>query len=97
MALAYLEIRPALYRQTKKVTMAAKKTMFQKIGDDSVRAKTGKGWQDWFRLLDKFDVKEKGHTQAAKYLRDKHGVNDWWAQAVTIRYEWERGLRRKQP
>jgi len=38
----------------------------------------------------------KGHTQAAKYLRDKHGLSDWWAQAVTIRYEWERGLRRKE-
>ena len=76
--------------------MPAKKTIFQKITDDAVRAKTDRVWQDWFNILDKFDLKEKGHTQAAKYLRDKHALSDWWAQAVTIRYEWERGLRGKE-
>ena len=75
--------------------MPAKKTIFQKISDDAVRAKTDKGWQEWFRLLDKFGRKEKGHTQTTKYLRDQHGLSDWWAQAVTIRYEWEHGLRGK--
>ena len=75
--------------------MADKKTIFQKIGDDAVRAKTNKGWREWFRILAKFDVKKKGHTQAAKFLRDKHGLSDWWAQAVAIRYEWENGLRGK--
>jgi hypothetical protein len=76
--------------------MPAKKTIFQKISDDAVQAKTDKVWKDWFSILDKFGLKEKGHTQAAKFLRDKHGLSDWWAQAVTIRYEWERGLRRKE-
>ena len=76
--------------------MPVKKTIFQKIGDDAVRAKTNKVWKDWFKILDKFDLKEKGHTEAAKYLREKHGLGDWWAQAVTIRYEWETGLRGKQ-
>jgi hypothetical protein len=41
-------------------------------------------------------LKERGHTQAGKYLRDQHGLSDWWAQPVTIGYEWERGLRRKE-
>ena len=80
-------------QQTKKGNMPAKKTIFQKISDDAVQAKTDKVWQDWFGILDKFGLKAKGHTQAAKYLRDKHGLSDWWAQAVTIRYEWERGRR----
>jgi len=83
-------------KQTKKGNMPAKKTIFQKISDDAVQAKTDKVWRDWFGILDKFDVKEKGHTQAAKFLRDKHRLSDWWAQAVTIRYEWERGLRRTE-
>jgi hypothetical protein len=83
-------------QQAKDGNMPAKKTIFQKISDDAVRAKTDRVWQDWFRILDKFGLKEKGHTQAAKYLRDEHGLSDWWAQAVTIRYEWERGLRRKE-
>jgi hypothetical protein len=76
--------------------MAAKKTIFQKISDDAVRAKTDRVWREWFSILDKFGLKKKGHTQAAKYLRDKHGLSDWWAQAVTIRYEWEKGLRPKK-
>ena len=76
--------------------MPVKKTIFQKISDDAVRAKTNRVRQDWFSILDKFGLKEKGHTQAAKYLRERHGLSDWWAQAVTIRYEWERGLRGKK-
>jgi hypothetical protein len=76
--------------------MPARKTIFQKIGDDAVRAKTDKVWKEWFRVLDKFGLKTKGHTEAAKYLREKHGLSDWWAQAVTIRYEWEKGLRRNE-
>jgi len=70
-----------------------KKTIFQKISNDAVSAKTEKQWPEWFRILDKFDLKKKGHTQAAKFLREKHGLTDWWAQAITIRYEWENGLR----
>ncbi|MCH7760228.1 hypothetical protein IIA15_02345 [candidate division TA06 bacterium] len=38
-------------------------------------------------------MKEKGHTLTARYLGEKYGLSGWWAQAVTIRYEWERGLR----
>ena len=37
--------------------MPAKKTIFQKIGDDAVHAKTDKVWKDWFKILDKFDVR----------------------------------------
>jgi hypothetical protein len=73
--------------------MPVKKSVFQTMGDEAVRAKTNKVWHEWFRILDKFDLKEKGHTQAANYLRQKHCLSDWWAQAVTIRYEWEKGLR----
>jgi len=77
--------------------MPANKSVFQKIGDEAVRAKTNKVWQDWFEILDKYGAQKEGHTQAAKYLREKHRLSNWWAQAVTIRYEWERGLRRSKP
>jgi hypothetical protein len=74
-----------------------KKSVFQAMSDEAVRAKTDKVWHQWFRILDKFDLAEKGHTQAAKYLRQKHGLSDWWAQAVTFRYVWEMGLRHQAP
>lgn len=74
--------------------MAEKKTGFRRISDEAVRAKTGKGWEEWFRVLDTWGAKEKGHTQSAKYLLDYYALSPWWAQAVTIRYEWESGLRK---
>lgn len=66
---------------------------FRRISDEAVRAKTGKGWDEWFTILDKWGVKDKGHILAAKHLHELYGLSPWWAQAVTIRYEWERGLR----
>jgi len=76
--------------------MPARKSVFQKMSDDAVQAKTDRVWEDWFGILDEFGLKKKGHTQAAKHLREKYQLSPWWAQAVTIRYEWERGLRGKK-
>ena len=90
------KVSPVKTKNDTKGNMPAKKTIFQKISDDAVLAKTNKVWVDWYRILNQFGLKEKGHTLAAKHLRDKHGLSDWWAQAVTIRYEWENGLRGKQ-
>ena len=73
--------------------MPAKKTVFVKISDDAVKAKTGKTWAQWFTILDRLDVKTNGHRHAAMSLYDTYKLNPWWSQAVTIRYEWERGLR----
>ena len=73
---------------------AKKKSVFRDMSDQAVRAKTGKGWKEWFKILDKWGMQEKGHTLTAKHLEQQYGLNSWWAQAVTIRYEWERGLRK---
>ncbi len=67
---------------------------FRRISDEAVRAKTGKGWDEWFTILDKWGVKDKAYTLAAKHLHDQYSLSSWWAQAVTIRYEWERKLRK---
>lgn len=73
--------------------MAEKKTGFRRISDEAVLAKTGKGWEEWLRILDEWGMEEKGHTLTAKHLQEEYGFGPWWAQAVTIRYEWERELR----
>ena len=73
--------------------MAEAKAGFRRIGEEAVRAKTGKGWEEWYAILDACSAKEKGHTRTARHLLEEHGLSPWWAQAVTIRYEWERGLR----
>ena len=63
------------------------------IGDEAVRAKTGKDWQDWFRILDAAGAQNMNHKQIVAYLDEHHQVEDWWIQMVTVTYEQARGLR----
>ncbi len=65
----------------------------QGFSEETVQGKTGKGSEEWYALLDAWDAPEKGHTAIAKYLREEHGVRAWWAQSVTVRYEYARELR----
>jgi hypothetical protein len=74
--------------------MSENSSVYRKMSDEAVKTRTGKDWKGWLTVLDKFDAQKKGHTQTAKYLREKQGLSNWWSQAVTIRYEWERGLRK---
>jgi uncharacterized protein YndB with AHSA1/START domain len=62
--------------------------------DAAVRRRTGKGWQQWWVLLDAAGAKEMDHPAIIKYLRDKHDLPDWWAQIVTVSYERARNIRR---
>jgi hypothetical protein len=70
-----------------------KDKVVQRIKDETVRAKTGKGWDDWYTILDVFDVKNHGHAAAAKFLQQKYGVSAWYAQSITVGYEYARDLR----
>ena len=65
-----------------------------RISDDAVRKKTGKGWEHWFSLLDKEGAKKMDHKHIAKHL-DSLGIPGWWCQMITVTYERERGLRKK--
>jgi len=63
------------------------------ISDDSVKAKTGKTWTEWFAELDLFGGVEKGHKAMAVFLKEERGLTAWWSQMVTVQYERERGMR----
>jgi uncharacterized protein YndB with AHSA1/START domain len=63
--------------------------------DASLREKTGKGWREWFRLLDTWGARERKHGEIASHLMDEHDVPGWWAQTITVGYERSRGLRAK--
>lgn len=65
------------------------------IGSAAVAAKTGKGWQDWFAILDRSKASTWPHKQIATFLYDEHGVPGWWCQMITVGYEQARGLRVK--
>lgn len=63
------------------------------IGDDAVRAKTGKTWKQWFAILDKAGADKMAHRDIATWLHQDQGVGSWWCQMVTVEYEKARGLR----
>lgn len=64
---------------------------YLKISDEKVTAKTGKGWPEWFQILDSLKAKKLGHTLTAKRLGTIYHLNGWWSQVVTVRYEKEKG------
>ena len=65
------------------------------ISDAAVKARTGKVWADWFKLLDRADASKLKHKEIAALLFEKHGLPGWWSQNVTVEYERARGLRER--
>jgi hypothetical protein len=63
------------------------------LSEQAVVAKTGHGLDHWFAVLDAFGAAAKGHTAAARHLRDGLGVPGWHSQGITVAYERARGLR----
>lgn len=64
------------------------------ISDASVRAKTGRDWADWVRILDTADAFRLSHRDIARHLAAEHpALSGWWVQTVAVGYERIRGLR----
>lgn len=72
---------------------AAGKRITEKLSDEALREATGKGWPQWFAVLDAWGAASRGHTEIAGHVREDHGVDGWYAQSVAVGYEQERGLR----
>ncbi len=68
----------------------------RQVGDDAVRNRTGRSWEQWFGILDKMKAMEKPHRDIARELSEKFpDIGGWWIQTITVTYEQERGLRDK--
>jgi hypothetical protein len=63
--------------------------------DDSMKRATGKTYEQWFAILDRWGARDKKHTQIARYVQGELGVDGWWSQAITVGYERARGMRVK--
>ena len=63
--------------------------------DEAIRERTGRGWEEWFDLLDEWGAAERPHREIARWVAEQQGVVPlaWDAQAVTVSYERARGLR----
>ena len=56
---------------------------------------TGRDWDAWLAILDRWGARERKHREIADYLIGEQGVPGWWAQSITTGYERARGLRKK--
>jgi uncharacterized protein YndB with AHSA1/START domain len=65
------------------------------MSDEAVRAKTGRTWAEWFRLLDAEGCRKMNHKEIVAVVGRKYAVGPWWQQMVTVEYERARGLREK--
>ena len=64
------------------------------LSEAAVLTATGKSPEEWFALLDAAGATGWTHTEIARWLFAEHeGIDGWWAQSVTVRYEQERGMR----
>ena len=63
--------------------------------DASIRERTGRGWEEWFDLLDDWGAAERSHRDTARWVAELQGIHPlaWNAQAVVSSYERTRGLR----
>ncbi|WP_214405575.1 hypothetical protein [Pseudonocardia lacus] len=63
--------------------------------DERIRERTGRGWEEWFDLLDEAGMGGRPHREVARWVAELLGVVPlaWPAQAVTGSYERARGGR----
>ncbi|MFZ0634429.1 MAG: hypothetical protein WA755_02975 [Candidatus Acidiferrales bacterium] len=65
----------------------------RRFSDEAVKAKTGKVWAEWFKILDAAGAKKMKHAEIARYLYGERKVGMWWCQMVAVEYEQKYGLR----
>lgn len=75
--------------------MAKDTTSTRSIGDEAVQAKTGRGWKEWFSILDSAGASNMSHKEIVALVSKTYDVGPWWQQMITVEYERARGLRAK--
>jgi hypothetical protein len=57
------------------------------MSDEAIRKRTGRGWEEWFDLLDEWGAAERTHTEIARRVSKEQGIDGWSSQSVTVSYE----------
>lgn len=72
------------------------KTTIEKIGrvsNASVVKGSGRGWDEWVKILTKAGAKSWTHQQIVSFLAFKYKLTPWWQQGVTLGFEIHTGRR----
>src|ERR1041385_23485 len=65
------------------------------ISSEAVERATGRGWDEWVKVLNKDGAAAMPHKDIAVMVGARYGVGDWWCQMVTVGYEQATGRRAK--
>jgi uncharacterized protein YndB with AHSA1/START domain len=83
----------ALSKATKRLREVGHKAA--DVSEAAVEKATGKGWHEWFELLDNAGAKAMDHRAIVAVVAKARGVSSWWQQMISVAYERARGLRKK--
>ena len=74
---------------------AAEPTPWLATSDAAIRERTGRGWEEWFDVLDAWGALGMKHRDIARRVAAELEIHPlaWNAQAITASYERTRGLR----
>lgn len=63
--------------------------------DEKIRARTGRGWDEWFDLLDDWGAPDRPRLEVSRWVAEQLGIHPlaWNTQAIVASYERARGLR----
>ena len=64
-----------------------------RVGDEAVKAKTGKTWHEWFDILHSGSTRNLSHQDMPTFLGRQYGLSDWWCQMITNAFEQHAGRR----
>lgn len=55
--------------------------------DAALKKATGMDWTEWRDNLEEWGAKERSYLEISRHLSNEYGLNDWWAQGITVGYE----------
>jgi hypothetical protein len=61
--------------------------------NEPLHGPTDRTWSQWVAVLDEWGARDKTHTEIARWLYRDLGVDGWWSQDITVRYERHIGRR----
>ena len=64
------------------------------LGDDVIRAETGRDSESWYIMLDAGGARQLSHGQIVELLAGVYGLEDRWAGILAVRYEAARAIDR---
>jgi hypothetical protein len=65
------------------------------VSDAKILEETGKEWEAWLSILDRWGARDKKHGETVDFLMAEHEVAHWYAQAITAGFERARGMKVK--